>query len=401
MDLHDIQKLMIPEGDSILLLVLDGLGGLPFEAGGPTELEAARTPNLDVLADAGGTGLHWPVAPALTPGSGPGHLSLFGFDPLEYRIGRGVLEALGVEFDLQPGDVAVRGNLCTVGTDGRVTDRRAGRIPTEEAIPVCEALDAIEVSGARVFVQAVKEHRFLMVLRLDEPTGAAIGDTDPGRTDELPLPVEADDDVSEPAARVVRAWLERVPEAIGDRDRANMALLRGFSQQPDWPLFPEVYGLRSLAVAAYPMYRGVARLVGMDAIEVAEGPGRLVEALRAHGSDRDFVFLHVKATDKTGEDGDFDRKVAAIEEVDAIVPDLLDAYPGVQLVTGDHSTPAVMRSHSWHPVPFLLHGGPTRGGGGGGFGETACAAGRLGLIRGCEMMPLAMSRAGRLAKFGA
>lgn len=392
---------MIAEGDSILLLVLDGLGGLPREPGGPTELEAARTPNLDGLADAGGCGLHWPVAPALTPGSGPGHLSLFGFDPLRFRIGRGVLEALGVEFDLRPGDVAVRGNLCTVGADGRVTDRRAGRIPTDEAIPVCEALDAIEVPGARVFVQAVKEHRFLMVLRLDEPTGAAIGDTDPGRPDEPPRPVEAEDEASEPAARAARAWLEKVPAAIGDRDRANMALLRGFSQQPDWPRFPDVYGLRSLAVAAYPMYRGVARLVGMDAIEVPDGPRYLLDALQEHGADRDFVFLHVKTTDKMGEDGDFDGKVAAIEAVDALVPELLDAYPGVQLVTGDHSTPATMRSHSWHPVPFLLHGGPTRGGTGGGFGESSCASGRLGLIRGCEMMPLAMSRAGRLAKFGA
>jgi 2,3-bisphosphoglycerate-independent phosphoglycerate mutase len=312
-----------------------------------------------------------------------------------------VLEALGVEFDLRPGDVAVRGNLCTVDSDGRVTDRRAGRIPTEEAIPVCEALDAIEVPGARVFVQAVKEHRFLMVVRLEEPTGADIGDTDPGRPDELPLAVEAKDEASEPAARAVRAWLAEVPGAIGDRDPANMALLRGFAQQPDWPRFPDVYGLRSLAVAAYPMYRGVARLGGMDAIEVPDGPRHLLDALRRHGADRDFVFLHVKATDKTGEDGDFDRKVAAIEEVDALVPEIVDAYPGVHLVTGDHSTPAVMRSHSWHPVPFLLHGGPTRGGTGGGFGESACAAGRLGLIRGCEMMPLAMSRAGRLAKYGA
>ncbi|MGI9038715.1 MAG: 2,3-bisphosphoglycerate-independent phosphoglycerate mutase [Gemmatimonadota bacterium] len=409
MDLGDIQDLMIPEGESILLLVLDGLGGLPREPGGPTELEAARTPHLDALADAGGCGLHWPVAPALTPGSGPGHLSLFGFDPLRYRIGRGVLEALGVEFDLRPGDVAVRGNLCTVAPDGRVIDRRAGRIPTEEAVLVCEALDAIDVPGGQVFVQAVKEHRFLLVLRLDEPTGASIGDTDPGRPDELPLPVEAKDEDSEPAARVVRAWLDQVPGAIGERERANMALLRGFSQQPDWPRFPDVYGLRSLAVAAYPMYRGVARLVGMDAIEVPDGPGHLLDALREHGAKRDFVFLHVKATDKTGEDGDFDGKVAAIEAVDALVPDLLEAYPGVQLVTGDHSTPATMRSHSWHPVPFLLHGGPTRGSArastpgatGGGFGESSCAAGRLGLIRGCEMMPLAMSRAGRLAKFGA
>lgn len=402
MRLEDIRDLRIDEGDGILLLVLDGLGGLPQRPGGPTELEAARTPNLDELAASGDLGLQWPVGPAITPGSGPGHLALFGYDPLTYRIGRGILEALGVEFELRPGDIAARGNLCTVDADGHVIDRRAGRIPTEEAVPVCEALDAIEVPGARVFVQAVKEHRFLMVLRPEEPSDAGIEDTDPGREGEPPEPVVADGPASEPAARIVRAWLDRVPDAIGGRDQANMVLLRGFSQQPDWPSFPEVFGLDALAVAAYPMYRGVARLVGMDAIGVPEGPAHLVQALRDHGTGRDFVFLHVKATDKAGEDGDFDRKVAVIEEADAVVPALVDAFPAVRIVTGDHSTPSTMKSHSWHPVPFLLHGGPGRGEPGGTtFGERACAAGSVGRIPGCELMPLAMSRAGRLAKFGA
>ena len=402
MQLDDIRELRIEEGESILLLVLDGLGGLPLEAGGPTELEAARTPHLDELAAGGAVGLQTPVAVGVTPGSGPGHLALFGYDPLRYRIGRGVLEALGVEFDLRPGDIAIRGNLCTLAPDGTVSDRRAGRIPTEKAIPACEALDAIEVPGARVFVQAVREHRFLMVLRMDEPSGADIDDTDPGREGVEPRPVEAEDEASEPAARLVRAWLDAVPAALEGHDPANMVLLRGFSKLPDWPRFPDVYGLRSLAVAAYPMYRGVARLVGMDAVAVDEGPRRLVEAARSAAGKRDFVFLHVKATDKAGEDGDFERKVAAIEEVDDVIPDLLEAYPAVCIVTGDHSTPAEMRSHSWHAVPVLVHGGPGRGEPpGAAFGERACAAGSLGRIRGCELMPLAMARAGRLGKFGA
>jgi 2,3-bisphosphoglycerate-independent phosphoglycerate mutase len=401
-ELADIRELRITEGESILLLVLDGLGGLPMEPGGPTELEAARTPNLDALAAAGDLGLHWPVAPAVTPGSGPGHLSLFGYDPLRYRIGRGVLEALGVEFDLQPGDIAARGNLCTVDSDGVVSDRRAGRISTEKAVPACEALDEIEVPGARVFVQAVKEHRFLVVIRMDEPSEADLDDTDPGRVGAPPRPVEAGTAGSEPLARVVRSWLDGVPDALSGHDPANMVLLRGFSQQPDWPGFPEVFGLRPLGVAAYPMYRGVARLVGMQAITVPEGPEHLLAAVREHGPDHDFMFLHVKATDKAGEDGSFDRKVAAIEEVDAIVSELVDAYPGVHLVTGDHSTPAAMKSHSWHPVPFLLHGGPGRGEPTGvEFGECACAAGSLGRVHGRALMPLAMSRAGRLGKFGA
>lgn len=402
MRLEDIRDSMVPVGERIALLVLDGVGGLPREAGGSTELEAARTPNLDTLAASGDLGMHWPVGPAVTPGSGPGHLSLFGYDPLRYRIGRGVLEALGVEFDLRPGDIAARGNLCTVDSDGVVSDRRAGRISTERAIPACEALDAIEVSGARVFVRAVKEHRFLLVLRMDEPSEASIGDTDPGRVGAPPAPVVAETEDSEPAARVIRAWLEMAPEALIGHDPANMVLLRGFSRLPDWPRFPDVYGLKSLAVAAYPMYRGVARLVGMDAMGVPDGPGHLLDAAREHGADRDYLFLHVKATDRMGEDGNFDGKVAAIEEADAIVPELLDAFPGVWIVTGDHSTPAVMRRHSWHPVPLLMHGGPGRGEPPGAtFGESACASGSLGRIPGSELMPLAMARAGRLGKFGA
>ena len=402
MELGDISTLKTSGGDSILLLVLDGLGGLPRETGGPTELEAARTPNFDALAQAGDLGLHLPVGRGITPGSGPGHLSLFGYDPLQYRIGRGVLEALGVEFDLQPGDVAIRGNLCSVDDRGLIVDRRAGRISTEDAIPVCAALDRIEVTGARVFVQCVKEHRVLIVVRPDEASGASIADTDPGRAGFEPRPVCAIDPDSEPAALAIREWMEGIPGVFADGDQANMVLLRGFSQLPDWPGFPDVFGLRSLAIAAYPMYRGVARLVGMDAISVPEGPEHLAVALETEGAERDFAFLHVKAPDKAGEDGDFDRKVAAIEEVDAVVPDLLAAFPGVWLVTGDHSTPATMKAHSWHAVPFLISGGHGRGESAGAeFGERACHHGSLGLLRGCDLMSLAMARAGRLSKFGA
>jgi 2,3-bisphosphoglycerate-independent phosphoglycerate mutase len=402
LDLRDVQQLAQPADSKALLLVLDGLGGLPREAGGPTELEAARTPNLDALVARGDLGLQVPVAVGVTPGSGPGHLALFGYDPLAYRIGRGILEALGVGFDLRPEDVAVRGNLCTVDSAGRVVDRRAGRISTEDAIPVIEALDGIEVPGGEVIVRPVKEHRFLLVVRPDEPSTAEIGDTDPGRTGLEPLSVEARSAASEPTARLVRAWLEKIPEVMAGRDRANMGLLRGFGQLPDWPRFPDVFGWRSLAIAAYPMYRGVARLVGMDAVEVPDSPDSLAPALLAAWDEYDFFFLHVKGTDKAGEDGDFDRKVATIEQVDAALPGILEAGPEVVLVTGDHSTPAVMRSHSWHPVPFLMAGGPGRGEPGSpSFGETACRSGSIGLIRGCELMPLLAARAGRLTKFGA
>jgi 2,3-bisphosphoglycerate-independent phosphoglycerate mutase len=403
-DLTDIAALAQPDGQKVLLLVLDGVGGLPLETGGLTELETARTPNMDELLVSGDAGLHVPVAPGVTPGSGPGHLSLFGFDPLQYRVGRGALAALGVEFPLQVGDVAIRGNLCTVDGQGVVVDRRAGRIPTDEALPVLELLDGIRIAGAQTFVRPVKEHRFLLVLRPEDATGAEIDDTDPGIAGVPPRDVVAGSPASEPAARIARDWLEKVPDVLVGQTRANMVLLRGFAALPDWPRFPDVFRMRSLAVAAYPMYRGVARLVGMDAVSVEDDPAALVPALRDRVDDYDFFFLHVKGTDKAGEDGDFQGKVDIIEQVDELLPALLETGIGVTLITGDHSTPAKMRSHSWHPVPFLLHGGPGRGHarqGMAGFGETECARGSLGLIRGCELMPLAAARAGRLGKFGA
>ena len=401
MELDRIARLAEGGGGKVLLYVLDGLGGLPREPGGPTELEAARTPNLDELARGGTCGLHDPVAPGITPGSGPGHLALFGYDPLVYETGRGVLEALGIEFPLGPGDIAVRANFCTLDAQGRVTDRRAGRISTDEAAPLAGLLDGIEVDGARCSVRHVKEHRFVLVLHPDARSGDAVDDTDPGQTGRPPHPPAARNAASEPTARLLAGWLEAAAERLANQPRANMALLRGVSSRPDWPLFEDVFGMRAAAAAAYPMYRGVARLVGMDAQTVPAGAPPLVDALRARLAEHDFFFLHFKPPDKAGEDGDFDRKVAAIEEADAIVPELVDAGPDVILVTGDHSTASIMRSHSWHPVPFLIHGGPARHDEATTFGETACRTGAHGRVRGCDLMRLAAARAGRLAKFGA
>ncbi|WP_419861954.1 2,3-bisphosphoglycerate-independent phosphoglycerate mutase [Candidatus Palauibacter sp.] len=401
MELDRIARLAGGGGGKVLLYVLDGLGGLPREPGGPTELEAARTPHLDELARAGTCGLHDPVAPGITPGSGPGHLALFGYDPLVYETGRGVLEALGIEFPLGPGDIAVRANFCTLDARGRVADRRAGRIPCEEAAPLAARLDGIELDGGCCTVRHVKEHRFVLVLHPDAPAGDAVNDTDPGMTGRPPHAPEARNAEAEPTARLLAAWLEAVAERLAGEPQANMALLRGVSSQPDWPRFGDVFGMRAAAAAAYPMYRGVARLVGMDARTVPAGAPPLVDALKARFAEPDFFFLHFKPPDKAGEDGDFDRKVAAIEEADAIVPELVGAGPDVILVTGDHSTPSIMRSHSWHPVPFLLHGGPAPTDAATTFGETACRAGAHGRVRGCDLMRLAAASAGRLKKFGA
>lgn len=401
MELRDLAELSQPSDSKVLLLVMDGLGGLPMETGGRTELETARTPNLDRLLREGGGGLHVPVSPGITSGSGPGHLGLFGYDPLRYRIGRGVLEALGIDFDLRPVDVAARGNLATVAEDGRITDRRAGRISSEAARPICERLDGLEVEGAEAIVRPVKEHRFLLVLRFHERLEADIEDTDPGREGEPPRDPEPRTEGSRRVADVVRRWVAKAQEELAGESPANAVLLRGFATRPHWPSFPEVTGMRSFAAAAYPMYRGVARLVGMEAEAVEDGTDALIEALDEHLESHDFFFLHVKGTDKAGEDGDFDRKVSIIESVDAAVPRILERDPGVVLVTGDHSTPARLRSHSSHPVPFLLWGGPGRAEGEAQFGETACARGVLGRVSSHHLLPLALASAGRLAKFGA
>ncbi len=384
----------------ILLLVLDGLGGLPREPGGPTELEAAATPNLDRLAADGIVGLHEPVGPGVSPGSGPGHIALFGYDPVRYQIGRGVLEALGVGFDLGPDDIAARGNFCTVDPDGKVTDRRAGRIATERSAELCEELRGIQIPGVEIFVEPVKEHRFLLVLRGEGLTDG-VSDTDPGRVGAAPLAPAAERPEAERTAAIVARFVDEARRRLAGREPANMILLRGFARRPDWPRFPDVFGLRAAAIAQYPMYRGVAKLVGMEAIEVGPARDDLIAALARAWPVHDFAFAHVKETDKAGEDGDFDRKVAVIEELDGYVPRLLDLAPDVLLVTGDHSTPAALRSHSWHPVPFLLWSRTCRPDEVDRFGERWCRRGAGGLRRANELMPLALAHAGRLARFGA
>jgi 2,3-bisphosphoglycerate-independent phosphoglycerate mutase len=399
-DLELIHALLTPADTKIILFVLDGLGGLPVEPDGPTELEAAETPNLDRLAAEGIVGLHQPVGPGITPGSGPGHIGLFGYDAIRYQIGRGVLEALGVDFELQPNDLAARGNFCTVDGDGNITDRRAGRIPTDRCAELCAGLRTIELPGVELFVEPVREHRFLLVLRAEGLT-EGVADTDPGYDGVPPVDVTASVPGAEATAELARRFVDEARRRLAGREPANMVTLRGFAKKPDWPLFPETFGLRSVAVAQYPMYRGVAKLVGMEALEVGPSRDDLFSTLARVWPDYDFAFVHVKETDKTGEDGDFDCKVQVIEEIDRYVPRIVDLEPEVILVTGDHSTPAALRSHSWHPVPFLLRSPTCRRDAADRFGEKWCRGGEGGLCRSEDLMPLALAHAGRLAKFGA
>ncbi|MBN1681600.1 MAG: 2,3-bisphosphoglycerate-independent phosphoglycerate mutase [Anaerolineae bacterium] len=398
-----MRRLTLDKGGKILLLVMDGLGGLPREQGGPTELEAAHTPNLDRLAREGSSGLSIPIVRGVAPGSGPAHLALFGYDPLVYEIGRGVLEATGIGLEVNPGDVAIRGNFCTVDDDGRITDRRAGRISTEEGAKRIEVLKDISLPGVDIDIEIAKEYRFAMVLR-GEGLNGAIADTDPQQTGVAPFPPRALDPAADKTVELVKQWLVEARKRLKGHEPANMCTLRGFAMEPGLPKYADVYKLKAGCVAVYPMYRGVSRLVGMDLIETTAHDTTQDEFdhVARVWDDYDFIFCHIKYTDSRGEDGDFDAKVKVIEGVDEALPTLMAMNPDVVVVTGDHSTPATYKAHSWHPVPTLLWApGTHMTDRAETFGERECIMGALGQFPATDLMPLALAHARRLTKFGA
>ena len=389
------------DGGTIILLVLDGLGGLPHPDTGRTELESASTPNLDALAARSSLGMIMPVGEGITPGSGPGHLSLFGYDPVTSMIGRGVLSALGVGIDLRPGDVAARLNLATIDAEGVVTDRRAGRPSDEDGRKIADKVRASirPPDGVEVTLIHEKEHRAVLVLRGDG-LGAELEDTDPQRTGLRPVPVTATDPASAATAEMIQGLLDQVGEILAEEPRANAFLARGFAQFSPYPSFQERYGLGAVAVAKYPMYRGVASLVGMTVDGVPRSNEETVAVLEEHYGDYDFYFVHFKDPDSLGHDGDFDGKAEAIAAVDVLLPRITALNPDVLIVTGDHSTPALYREHSWHHVPTLIASDWARPSAEE-FGETACRGGDLGVIPGKDLMSLALAHAVRLEKYGA
>lgn len=400
-DIHDLtRRLQRVDSSKIVLYVGDGLGGLPLQPGGKTELETANTPNLDALARRGVLGMSIPVLPGIAPGSGPGHLGLFGYDPLKYDIGRGVLEALGIDFALTDRDVAVRGNFCTVDAAGLITDRRAGRIGSDIAAKLCEKLDKITIPGVEVFVRHVKEYRLVIVIRGDG-LGGRVNDTDPQRTGVAPLAPVGADPASQKTATILAEFMRQAAEVLKGDAPANLLTMRGIAKMPPIPTFQEVYGTRAAAIAVYPMYRGLARLVGMDILDAGATLQDQMTCLKANWDKYDFFFIHFKYTDSTGEDGNFDAKVKRTEELDSAIPAIMAQKPDVLIVTGDHSTPAKMKSHSGHPVPTMLVAENCRFDGSQSFGESACRVGELGMFEAKYLMLMALSHAGRLEKYGA
>lgn len=388
----------------IVLLVLDGVGDLASAEQPQTALEAATTPHLDALAARSSLGRIVPVATGITPGSGPGHLALFGYDPTEPEvdIGRGVLEALGLGLEIGPGQVAARGNFATADAGGRLTDRRAGRIPSEECVRVCARLNEALASFDGVTARVVpgEAHRFVLLLAGPD-LSAALHDTDPQRLGVAP--VEARETAAEGAATAakVRGLIATMQRAIADEPRANRVLLRGFSKMPHLPQLPDLYKIRCGAFAGYPLYRGVAQACGMDVVPCPKRIGGILDVVAERWSDFDYFFLHVKQTDQAGEDGDLAAKAAVVEEVDRELPRLLELAPDVLAITGDHSTPAPMKAHSFHPVPLLVHSRLAFLDGSTAFDERQATAGHLGTFPSRELLGLLLAHAGRLDKFGA
>ncbi len=399
-NLEFIKELSKPTDSKIVMLVIDGMGGLPDSSSGKTELETANTPNMDALTAKSICGFSDPVSPGITSGSAPGHLALFGYDPITYHIGRGALEAMGIDFPLQPGDIAARGNFCTVDSNGLITDRRAGRVSTEQSSRLCELLNNMDIDGVNILALPVKDHRMALVLRGNN-LNPDISDSDPQQTGVPPLRVTAKSPIAQRTAEVVNKFLDKAKGILADYSPANMLLLRGFDQKPQFPSMTEIYKLKPAAIASYPMYRGLARVVGMDILKTGPTMEDEMATLKQNYDNYDFFFIHIKETDARGEDGDFTAKVKALEHVDRIIPEISALNPDVIIVAGDHSTPAMIKGHSWHPVPVLIYSEWCRPDNVEQFSETACTFGGLGRIPATDIMPLAMANALKLNKYGA
>lgn len=399
-NLEFIKELSKTTPSKIVLLVIDGMGGLPVCQSGKTELEAAFTPNLDTLAARSICGLSDPVSPGITPGSAPGHLALFGYDPVTYRIGRGALEAMGIDYPLQPGDIAARGNFCTIDKEGLVTDRRAGRVSTEQSSKLCKLLNNMDIDGVNILALPVKDHRMALVLRGDN-LNHDITDSDPQQTGMAPLKVKANSPEAGKTADIVNEFLDRAKDILSGYSPANMLLLRGFDEKPQFPSVSEIYKLKPAAIASYPMYRGLARAVGMEILKTGPTMEDEMATLKQNYDKYDYFFIHIKETDARGEDGDFAAKVKALEHVDKVIPEITGLKPDVIIVAGDHSTPAMIKGHSWHPVPVLIYSEWCRPDNVNQFSESACICGGLGRISAKDIMPLAMANALKLNKYGA
>jgi 2,3-bisphosphoglycerate-independent phosphoglycerate mutase len=399
MEQEVLKNLSLKNDSKIILVVIDGLGGLPNQEG-KSELEVADTPNLDRLARDSICGLTYPLGRGIIPGSGPAHLALFGYDPFKYQIGRGLLAALGINFPLREGDLTARANFATIDEKEIIIDRRAGRIKSEENAKLCELLKGIKIEETEILVAPIKEYRFLVVFRGGDLEDG-LSESDPQKNGLKALKIKETDSRSSYSAYVANRFVEIAKERLKESFPANMILLRGFAKNIKIPDMKEVYKLNPCALATYPMYKGLARLVGMEVVDCGESLEEQIEALKEKYKDYDFFYFHIKKSDSFGEDGNFREKVSIIERFDQLLPEILELNPEVLVITGDHSTPSLLRSHSWHSLPILIRSKYARIDKVDRFSESSCINGGLGIFNSIEIMPLAMAHALKLAKFGA
>lgn len=395
------EKISIENQKKMIMIILDGLGGLPIN--GKTELETAKTPNLDDLAFDSELGLTHPISIGVTPGSGPAHLSLFGYDPLKYTIGRGILEALGIGVKIGVKDLAIRGNFATQ-KNGVITDRRAGRIPTEKNIEIISYLKKRikKIDDIKITLFSGEEHRFVLILS-GKDLSENVTDADPEEIGKPILYSKAQTKKSEKTAKILNKFIDKLTEELKDFYPVNTCLLRGIAKYPKIPPMSKLFKLKPAAIAVYPMYKGLAQLVGMDILNTNRSIRDEIETLEKNYNNYNFFFIHIKKTDSYGEDGNFKKKVKVIEEFDSLLPRILKLNLDTLVITGDHSTPSIIKSHSWHPNPFLIKAkyqrknpeATTK------FSETACAKGVLGIFNSIDILPLMMANSIKFKKYGA
>ncbi len=396
-----------------ILIVCDGLGDLREK--GKTPLQAAKTPNMDRLAEHGACGLMHTIGRGIIPGSDTAHLQLFGYSTEKYYTGRGTFEALGVGIELEEGDVAFRCNFATVDEKMKILDRRAGRISTSFAKKLEQDFQNIEIDGAKVIFKASVEHRGALVLR-GKGLSHKVGDTDPHSLTRLLVskPLEGTPEAKKTAkilnefTKLSHEKLNSNPLNEGRELPANILLSRGPGIFSKAPPMEEKFGIRSACVAGGALYKGVAKFVGMDILKVKGATGAKdtdlnskADAVVSALNEYDFVFLHIKATDSFSHDGDFGGKKKFIEKIDSeVLPKLMETGANI-MITGDHTTPCRIGDHSSHPTPFLMNGELVRHDDIKKFDEFSCANGSLGHLFGKDVMNMMVSLMGKAHIYGA